>query len=98
MAGPQASTTRERHSREEGRESRGDLCPRRSRGYAPTATTLTRVQELLTRPALELAELVRSGEITAVELAEASFARIDERNPHVKALIALAHDRALATA
>ena len=54
--------------------------------------------ELLFRPAAELAELVRAGEITAEELAEASLRRIDELQPTVNAFTHVAHEAALAAA
>jgi amidase len=56
------------------------------------------VSELLLRPALELAELVRSGEMTATELVEASLRKIDELEPRVRAFTHIAHDSALAAA
>jgi amidase len=56
------------------------------------------VSDLLTRPALELAESVRSGELSATELVEASLRRIDELQPTVNAFTFVAHDEALAVA
>ncbi len=53
---------------------------------------------LLTRSALELSSLVRSGEVQARELVEASLRRIDERDGEVGAFTHIAHDSALATA
>ncbi len=53
---------------------------------------------LLTRPATELAELIRDGEVTSRELTEAALARIEALNPRVNAFTALDADRALETA
>ena len=50
------------------------------------------------RSALELAELVRSGEITAVELMTACLGRIDALEPELNAFTHLDHERALADA
>ena len=54
--------------------------------------------DLLTRPATELAGLVRSGEVTARELTEAALRRIDERDPQVGAFMWVDEDGALAAA
>src|SRR3954449_10469756 len=54
--------------------------------------------DLLFRPALELAALVRGGEIAARELVEASLRRIDALNPEVNAFVDVFHDEALAAA
>jgi amidase len=54
--------------------------------------------DLLTRPAVELAALVRSGELTAVELVQASLDRIDALQPTVNAFTHVAHESALTTA
>jgi len=56
------------------------------------------VSDLLFRPATELAALVRSGEVTARQLTEASLARIDALDPQVNAFTATDPDRALAAA
>jgi len=56
------------------------------------------VKDLLLRPALELADLIREGEMTARELVEASLERIDELQPQVNAFTHVAHESALATA
>lgn len=56
------------------------------------------MQDLLFRPAGELAELVRSGELSATELVEASLRRIDELQPEINAFTHVAHDSALQTA
>ena len=53
---------------------------------------------LLTRKALELATLVRSGEVSARELVEASLRRIDALQATVGAFTHVAHDAALAVA
>jgi amidase len=56
------------------------------------------VRELLQRPAVELAGLIRSGELGAVELVQASLRRIDELEPEINAFTYVAHDQALAAA
>lgn len=56
------------------------------------------VNDLLMRSAVELASLVRSGELTSVELAEASLRRIDELEPEINAFTYVDHERALQTA
>jgi len=56
------------------------------------------VNDLLSRPALELASLVRAGEVAASELVEASLRRIDECQPAINAFTHVAHDAALAEA
>jgi amidase len=54
-----------------------------------------RVSVLLTRSALELASLIREGEVAARDLVEASLRRIDELEPQVGAFTHVAHDSAL---
>ncbi|HEX6461210.1 MAG TPA: amidase [Thermoleophilaceae bacterium] len=54
--------------------------------------------DLLFRPATELAGLVRSGEVSARELAETSLARIDEVDGRVNAFTLVDADGALAAA
>src|SRR3954454_16553008 len=54
--------------------------------------------DLLLRPALDLAGLVRAGEITSRELVEASLERIDAINPELNAFVDVFHDEALAAA
>ena len=56
------------------------------------------MSDLLYRSATELAELVRSGEVTARELVEASLARIDEVDERVNAFTLVDREGALATA
>jgi amidase len=56
------------------------------------------VTELAFRPALELAELVRSGTLGARELVEATLRRIEELEPTIGAFTHVAHDSALAVA
>jgi len=56
------------------------------------------VNDLLTRSAVELAALVRSGEVRARELVEAALRRIDQLDAEVGAFTHVAHDSALATA
>ncbi|MBV8431402.1 MAG: amidase, partial [Solirubrobacterales bacterium] len=53
------------------------------------------MKSLLTRSALELARLVRSGEVSAAELVEAALRRIDEVDPAVGAFTYVAHDAAV---
>jgi amidase len=54
--------------------------------------------DLLFRPALELAALVRAGDLSARELVEASLHRIDALNPELNAFVDVFHDEALAAA
>ncbi|HEY1568269.1 MAG TPA: amidase [Solirubrobacteraceae bacterium] len=54
--------------------------------------------ELLTRPAIELAALIRSGELSSVELVQASLDRIDALEPQINAFTHVAHESALETA
>jgi amidase len=54
--------------------------------------------DLMFRPALELAEMVRGGEISARELVEISLERIEELNPALNAFVQIDAERALATA
>jgi amidase len=54
--------------------------------------------DLLFKPALELAELVRAGEVTSTELVTASLERIHELQPEVNAFTHVAHDSALEAA
>src|SRR5918911_3820748 len=54
--------------------------------------------DLLFRPAVDLAGLVRSGELSARELVEASLRRIDALNPELNAFVDVFHDEALAAA
>ena len=56
------------------------------------------MNELISRSAIELASLVRSGELRASELVEASLRRIEELEPTVGAFTYVAHDSALAEA
>ncbi|HMH47480.1 MAG TPA: amidase, partial [Solirubrobacteraceae bacterium] len=54
--------------------------------------------DLMFRPASELAEMVRSGEISSRELVETSLERIEEVNPALNAFVQVDAERALATA
>ncbi len=56
------------------------------------------MHDLLQRPAAELAELVRAGEITARELVTASVERIEALDPQIGAFVDLDAERALAAA
>jgi amidase len=56
------------------------------------------VSELLQRSAIELARLVRDGEVSATELVDASLERIDELNPGINAFILVDEDGARAAA
>src|SRR5690349_8231516 len=55
-------------------------------------------EELLYRSAIELASMVRSGELGARELAEASLARIEALEPAINAFTHVAHDSAIRAA
>jgi amidase len=54
--------------------------------------------DLMFRPALELAAMVRAGELSAGELVQASLDRIEELNPRLNAFVDVDGERALATA
>src|ERR1700728_18730 len=54
--------------------------------------------DLMFRSALELAALVRSGELSARELVQVSLDRIEELNPRLNAFVQIDAERALATA
>lgn len=56
------------------------------------------MQEFLTKSALELAEMLRSGELTSVELTQACLDRIEKYNPQVNAFLFVNKEGALATA
>ncbi|MBI5103755.1 MAG: amidase [Solirubrobacterales bacterium] len=58
----------------------------------------TAVTDLLFRPVDELAGLVRSGEVSARELVQASLDRIDQLNPTLNAFVDVFHEDALAAA
>jgi amidase len=53
---------------------------------------------LVFRSAVELAELIRSGELSALEVVEASLRRIDELEPQINAFTHVAHESALSAA
>ena len=52
------------------------------------------MRELLWRPAGELAQLIRQGELSSLELVDASLRRIDELDPQVRAFTHVAHESA----
>ncbi len=56
------------------------------------------MNELLTKSALELADLLAAGEITSVELTQACLDRIHALNPRINAFLFIDDDGALATA
>ncbi len=56
------------------------------------------MNDLLFRPAAELAALVRSGELSARELVTTSLRRIDELEPEINAFTHVAHDSAMEVA
>ncbi len=58
----------------------------------------THTADLLFRPVTELAELVRSGELSARELAQASLDRIEALNPQLNAFVDVFAEEALAEA
>ncbi len=53
------------------------------------------MNDLMFSSALELAELVRDGKLSARELVEASLRRVDELEPRINAFTHVAHDEAL---
>ncbi len=54
--------------------------------------------ELMLRPVSELAALVRCGELSALELVDASLSRIGEMEPQINAFVDVDHDGARAAA
>jgi amidase len=54
--------------------------------------------DVLSRPAAELAGMVKTGEVTSRELTEACLGRIEALDPHLNAFVHLDPDGALATA
>ena len=54
--------------------------------------------DLMFRPAVELASMVHDGEITARELVETAYEAIDRRNGELNAFVTLCEERALAEA
>ncbi|MGA9857073.1 MAG: amidase [Solirubrobacteraceae bacterium] len=56
------------------------------------------MSELLQRSVVELAALIRAGELTASELVQASLDRIEELDPQINAFTHVAHESALAAA
>ncbi len=56
------------------------------------------MSELLRRPATELAALIRTGDLGARELVEASLRRIDDLDPSINAFAFVAHESALEAA
>jgi amidase len=54
--------------------------------------------DLMFRPAVELAEMVRSGEVSASELVQTSLERIEELNPSLNAFVEIDAEQALQTA
>ena len=56
------------------------------------------MEELLTKPALELAQLLRAEEVTPRELTEAALGRIEARNDELGAFVHVDPERALADA
>src|SRR5947208_2329830 len=56
------------------------------------------MNELLLRSAIELAGLIRIGDLSSADLVEASLRRIDELQPAINAFTHVAHEEALAAA
>jgi amidase len=54
--------------------------------------------DLMCRPAVELAGMVRSGEVSSRELVEAAYEAIERRNGELNAFVTLCEERALAEA
>ena len=53
------------------------------------------MHELLSRSATEIAKAIRDREVSSEEIARAALERIDEVNPKLNAVVALAADRAM---
>src|ERR1700704_228264 len=78
----------------------GRLCAPRSpvdryRVGHPTGGGAMSDSDLMFRPAIELAGMVRSGEVSARELVECSLERIEELNPMLNAFVGVAAGRPL---
>ncbi len=56
------------------------------------------IEDLLVRPALELARLLRAGQIHALELVEGALRRLEEREPRINAFCFVDAELALAEA
>ena len=56
------------------------------------------VSELLSKNAGQVAQMIRDKQVTAVEVVQACYARIDEVNPKLNAVVAVCRERALAEA
>src|SRR6266542_512308 len=54
--------------------------------------------DLMFRPAVELAGMVRDGEVTSRELVETAYQAIERRNGDLNAFVTLCRERALAEA
>jgi amidase len=54
--------------------------------------------ELLSKSASQVAQMIRDRQVTAVELVKACYARIDQVNPKLNAVVATCRERALAEA
>ena len=54
--------------------------------------------EITSLSAVAVADAVRSGQLSATEVAEAYLQRVAEKNPHINAIVAPLYDEALATA
>ncbi|RYY75746.1 MAG: amidase [Gammaproteobacteria bacterium] len=68
-----------------------------ARYSAAPANALTST-DVLSKSVVEIAKMISSKAITSVELVKACYARIDEVNPKINAVVAFCRDRALAEA
>jgi amidase len=66
------------------------LCPRADAAEAPT--------DLLFKSATEIAQIIRDKQVSSVDIVNACYARIDEVNPKINAVVAVCRERALAEA
>ena len=68
------------------------------RRFYPFAHRLARMDNNLRLPLATLSHLIRTGDISPVELIESTFAEIDRRNPHLNAFITLFREQSLEAA
>ena len=66
--------------------------------YAANISAAPTANELLNKSTVEIAKLLSTGEVSAVEVVNACYARIDAVNPKINAVVTLCRERALAEA
>jgi len=66
--------------------------------YSPSAFAVVPKDEFMTWSATQVAGLIRSKQLSAVEVVNLCYARIDDVNPKLNAVVAMCRERALAEA